>query len=306
VIRLIASELLRFRSRRLVVVLMGASLIGAGVGVVIAAFQSTPPSAEAVATASAQAREEVAACLVQDWEGVEIQGSLEQFCEDNFGDPAQYMGSHLKLADLPDILEGISSITSIMGLVVGASVVAVSWQTGTINTILTWEPRRLRWFAARVLVIAAGVLVMTLAIVAFLSAGLVLAAMTRGSTVGTDGAWWSDVLWTSLRIGVAALISAVIGAAVAAVGRHTAAALGVVFVWTAVIEGLIRGFRPLWSPWLLGDNLVSFLSWSTTDYQVSTFETFTITPGRAVFVILGYTAITLVLGFTFIRARDVQ
>jgi ABC-2 type transport system permease protein len=306
VIRLIASELLRFRSRRLVVVLLGASLIGTGVGVVIAAFQSTPPAAEAVATASAQAREEVAACLVQDWEGVEIQGSLEQFCEDNFGDPAQYMGSHLKLADLPGILEGISSITSILGLVVGASVVAVSWQTGTISTILTWEPRRLRWFAARVLVIAAGVLLMTLAIVAFLSAGLALAAMTRGSTVGTDGAWWSDVLLTSLRIGVAAMISAVIGAAVAAVGRHTAAALGVVFVWTAVIEGLIRGFRPLWSPWLLGDNLVSFLSWSTTDSQVSTFETFTVTPGRAVFVILGYTAITLVLGFTFIRIRDVQ
>ena len=193
-----------------------------------------------------------------------------------------------------------------MGLVVGASAVAVSWQTGTIGTILTWEPRRLRWFAARVLVIAVGVLVMTLAIVAFLSAGLALAAGTRGSTVGTDGAWWSDVLSTSLRVGLAASISAVIGAAVAAVGRHTAAALGVVFVWTAVIEGLIRGFRPLWSPWLLGDNLVSFLSWSTTDYQASTFETFTVTPGRAVFVILGYTAITLLLGFTFIRVRDVQ
>ncbi len=44
---------------------------------------------------------------------------------------------------------------------------------------------------------------------------------------------------------VAASVSAVIGGAVAAVGRHTAAALGVVFVWTAVIEGLIRGFRPL-------------------------------------------------------------
>ena len=69
------------------------------------------------------------------------------------------MPSHLALVDLPDILEGISSITSIIGLVVGASVVAVSWQTGTISTILTWEPRRLRWFAARVLMIAAGVLV---------------------------------------------------------------------------------------------------------------------------------------------------
>ena len=62
-IRLIGSELLRFRSRRLVVVLLGGSLLGAGVGVVIAAFQSTPPTAEALATAHAQAREEVAACL---------------------------------------------------------------------------------------------------------------------------------------------------------------------------------------------------------------------------------------------------
>jgi ABC-2 type transport system permease protein len=305
VIRLIASELLRFRSRRLVVVLLGASLIGTGVGLAIAAFRSTPPTAEALAAAHARAREEVAACLVQDWEGM-FEGPIDLFCQDNFGDPAQYMGSHLKLADLPRILEGISSITSIMGLVVGASVVAVSWQTGTISTILTWEPRRLRWFAARILVIAAGVLAMTLAIVAVLSAGLGLAAATRGSTVGTDRAWLSDVLSTSLRIGVAASISAVIGAAVAAVGRHTAAALGVVFVWTAVIEGLIRGFRPHWTPWLLGDNLASFLTWVSTDIQIGPFESYSITPGRALFVILGYTAVTLALGITFVRVRDVH
>ena len=305
-IRLIGSELLRFRSRRLVVVVLVASLIGTGVGVVIAAFQSTPPTAEALATARAQAREEVAACLEQDWEGIPIGGSLERFCEDNFGDPTLYMGSHLKLADLPGILEGISAITSIMGLVVGASVVAVSWQTGTISTILTWEPRRLRWFASRVLVIAAGVLVMTLAIVAFLSAGIAGAAILRGSTLGTDGAWWSDVLSTSLRVGVAASISAVIGAAVAAVGRHTAAALGVVFVWTAVIEGLIRGLRPQWTPWLLGDNLGSFLSWQSTETQFEPFASYTITPGRALFVIAGYAILTLALGFTFVRVRDVQ
>jgi ABC-2 type transport system permease protein len=306
VIRLIGSELLRFRSRRLVVVLLGASLLGTGVGVVIAAFQSTPPTAEALATARAQAREDVAACLEDDWEGIPIGGSLEQFCEDNFGDPALYMGSHLRLADLPGILEGISSITSIMGLVVGASAVAVSWQTGTISTILTWEPRRSRWFASRVVVIAAGVLVMTLGIVAFLSAGLAGAATLRGSTLGTDGAWWADVLSTSLRVAVAASISAVIGAAVAAVGRHTAAALGVVFIWTAVIEGLIRGLRPQWTPWLLGDNLVSFLSWQTTETQFDPFASFTISPGRALFVIAGYAIVTLALGFTFVRVRDVQ
>ena len=305
-IRLIGSELLRFRSRRLVVVLLVGSLIGAGVGVVIAALQSTPPTAEALAAARARARDEVASCLEQDWEGIPIGGSLERFCEDNFGDPTQYMGSHLKLADLPDILQGVSSITSILGLVVGASAVAVSWQTGTISTILTWESRRVRWFAARILVITAGVLVMTLAIVAFLSAGLALAAMLRGSTVGTDGAWWSDVLTTSLRVAVAATISAVIGGAVAAVGRHTSAALGVVFVWTAVIEGLIRGLRPYWTPWLLGDNLVSFLSWQRTEVQFAPFQSYSLTPGRALFVIAGYAVLTLALGFTFVRVRDVQ
>jgi hypothetical protein len=78
-----------------------------------------------------------------------------------------------------------------------------------------------------------------------------------------------------------------------------------VFVWTAVIEGLIRGLRPLWTPWLLGENLVSFLSWQTTGFQVPS-QSYTITPGRAVFVILGYTAVLLALGFTFIRIRDVQ
>ena len=304
-IRLIGSELLRFRSRRLVVVLMGASLIGAGIGVVIAAFQSTPPTAEAVATASARAREEVAACLVQDWEGVGIQGSLEEFCEDNFGDPAQYMGSHLKLADLPGILEGISSITSIMGLVVGASAVAVSWQTGTISTILTWEPRRLRWFAARVLVIAVGVLVMTLAIVAFLSAGLALAANARLHR--RDGRRLVVRRALDLAAGRPGGFDLRGDRRGGGGGRpaHCCGARRGVRV-DGGDRGLIRGFRPLWSPWLLGDNLVSFLSWSTTDYQASTFETFTVTPGRAVFVILGYTAITLLLGFTFIRVRDVQ
>jgi ABC-2 type transport system permease protein len=304
--RLIASELLRFRSRRLVVVLLVGTLVATAVGLVIAAFQSTPPTDAAIAAAQARAREEFANCLVTDWEDVFIEGSLEEFCRVNFGDPTQYMDSHLKLADLPSVLEGISSITSILALVVGASVVAVSWQTGTISTIFTWEPRRLRWFAARILVIAAGVFVMTVLIVAFLSAGLAIAAMLRGSTVGINGEWRSDVLTTWLRISVTASAAALIGGAVAAVGRHTSAALGVVFVWTAVLEGLIRGFRPLWSPWLLGDNLVSFLSWERMQVQVSRFEFYTVTPGRASFVILGYVALTLALGFTFIRIRDVQ
>jgi ABC-2 type transport system permease protein len=306
--RLLSSELLRFRSRRLVVVLLVGVLLATTVGLVIAAFDSTPPPDAVVASALARADREVADCLTTDWEreGVGVEGSLPDFCRRFFGDPTEYMPSHLALVDLPKVFEGVSSVTSILALIMGASVVAASWQTGTITTILTWEPRRLRWFAARILVIGAGVLAITIAILGFLAAGLAIAASLRGTTFGLDGRWWEDTLTTSLRVGVAATASAMIGGAVAAVGRHTSAALGVVFVWTAVLEGLIRGFRPLWSPWLLGDNLVSFLSWQTMEVQVSRFESYTVTPGRALFVILGYTAVTLALGFTFVRIRDVQ
>jgi ABC-2 type transport system permease protein len=301
---LLASEFLRFRSRRLIVVLLGASLGGSGLGAVIAAWQSTPPTETVLATAQAEADRQFRSCM-NDFSGEDVEGSVEAFCRENVGNATSYMPSHLALVELPQILEGISSLTSILGLVVGASFVAASWQTGTISTIFTWEPRRLRWFAARIIVLMIGVFSMAALIVAFLSGGLALAAMLRGSTAGVDGAWGADVLSTWLRVAGAASISGVIGGAVAAVGRHTSAALGVVFVWTAVIEGLIRGLRPLWTPWLLGENLVSFLSWQTTGFQVSS-QSYTITPGRAVFVILGYTAVLLALGFTFVRIRDVQ
>ncbi len=302
--RLLASELLRFRSRRLVVVMLGGALLATGIGVVIAAWQSTPPSPEVRAAAEAQAEQEFQFCMNSDF-GAEFEGSKEDICRDNAGNPNQYMPSHLALVDLPQILEGISSITSILGLVIGASFVAVSWQTGTISTIFTWEPRRLLWFSARILVLVAGVLAVTTVILAFLSAGLGLAAMLRGSTTGVDGAWWTDALATSLRVSVAAAVSAVIGGAVAAIGRHTAAALGVVFVWTAVLEGLVRGLRPLWTPWLLGDNLVAFLSWRTSEYGFPG-GSFALSPGRSMLVILGYTAVVLAIGSIFVRTRDVQ
>jgi ABC-2 type transport system permease protein len=301
--RLLSSELLRFRSRRLVVVLFGAAIGGSAVGAAIAAWQSTPPNEEVRAAARAQAEEQFRLCM-NDFRDEDVEGSLEEFCRENAGNATYYMPSHLALAELPQILEGISSLTSILGLVVGASAVAVSWQTGTIGTILTWEPRRMRWFAARLLVVGAGVFAFTIAIVAFLSAALAVAAALRGSTDFTDG-WWRDFAGTSLRIAVISAVAAVIGGAVAAVGRHTSAALGVVFVYTAVLEGLLRAFRPLWSPWLLGDNIVSFVSWRTTEFGVVS-GSYVLSPGRALFVILGYAAITLVLGFTFVRIRDVQ
>jgi ABC-2 type transport system permease protein len=306
VIRLFGSELLRFRSRRLVLVLLLLSIVVAVIAAMIAGFQSTPPGEEALAEARAQAEQEYQRCLSEDWDDADLGGlTLEEFCRENFGNPEFFAPSHLRLAELPEILEGTATVTIIIGLVLGASAMAVSWQTGTIGTILTWEPRRMRWYTARAVVAVAGAFVVVLAILAFLSVSLAVAAWLRGSVEGADAAWWRDVIATSLRIGVAAAIAAALGAGVAAVGRHTAAALGVVFVYAAVLEGIVRAFRPLWTPWLLGDNIVSFVSWQSNSV-VFEAGSYVLSPGRAAFVILGYAAIAFLLGLAFVRTRDVQ
>jgi ABC-2 type transport system permease protein len=304
--RLLSSELLRFRSRRLVVVVFVGAIVGTLMGSVIAGANSTPPTDAVLAEARDRAREEVAKCLATGWRGVDLGGmTLEEFCEENVGNELDYVPSHLAVADLPAIIEGVASLTSILGLLIGASFVAASWQTGTIGTILTWEPRRSRWFGGRLVVLGFGVFVMTSALIAFLSAALAATAAIRGSTVLPD-AWWSDLLATVLRVATAASIGSLIGAAIAAVGRHTAAALGVVFVWVAVLEGIVRALRPMWSPWLLGDNMVAFVSWMTTNFQVSPSESYTITPPHGVLVIGLYTVALVVVGFAFVRIRDVQ
>lgn len=120
-IRLLGSELLRFRSRRLVVILLGASLGGSGVGAAIAALQSTRPTAAVRAAALAQAEREFRLCMNSDYGYEEFEESQEEICRENAGNPAFYMPSHLALLRLPEILEGISSLTSVLGLVIGAS-----------------------------------------------------------------------------------------------------------------------------------------------------------------------------------------
>ena len=83
--------------------------------------------------------------------------------------------------------------------------------------------------------------------------------MVRGSTA-TEPGWLGDLLGTMARISVVASAIASIGAAVATIGRNTAAALGAVFVYLALLESLLRGLRPMLSRFMLGDSAVVLIS----------------------------------------------
>ena len=142
-IGLISSEWLRMRSRRLVKVLAVLALLGIVVAVVIGAIQSQRPSAGALALAERQAERVFDDCVAQDGFGaVEPGGDVDAFCREQ-ADPSFFLAEQpLRLSELPDILRGTAFVAILIGLVIGASAVGASWQTGTMTTILTWEPRR--------------------------------------------------------------------------------------------------------------------------------------------------------------------
>ena len=210
-------------------------------------------------------------------------------------------GAELSLTGLTDVLKGSSFIMLVIALVVGASSAGADWQTGGFTTLLTWEPRRVRVLVARALVLAVGLFVIAIALQVLLSLAMAGGARLRGTTVGADSTWLRGVTGTILRIGIVSSISAVLGLAVATIGRNTSFALGAMFVYMAVLEGLLRGLAPSISNALLSTNLAVFIDGRPGGGATETL----ISVERALVTIALYTSAVLVVAVGWFRTRDV-
>src|SRR5438477_201457 len=94
---------------------------------------------------------------------------------------------------------------------------------------------------------------------ALLGVALAPAAIVRGTTEGVNLGWLRAMAGLILRGGALAALAAAVGVALASIGRNTAAALGVAFGYIAVIEPILRAVRPKWQPWLVYDNVATFI-----------------------------------------------
>ncbi|MGZ5294578.1 MAG: hypothetical protein ACXWYQ_11725 [Actinomycetota bacterium] len=305
-IRLLASEALGFRSRRIVRWLMLIAVIGIAVVAIIAGSVSHKPTEADLARAQQRYEKSLAACIKHDGAGFEIPvgTSVKDVCRQNLSAADFVPNEGLLLDELDEYVLGAAFIVVLIGLVIGASMVGASWQSGTITTILTWEPRRIRWFLARSLVIAVGGALVAAVLLATLAAALALATTVRGITA-TSTPWLSDTVLTILRIAAATGGIAVIGGAVAMMGRHTAAALGAVFVYVAVLESIVRGLRPAMGRFLLGDNLTTVVTAHTLSVQQGA-ASYLLTPQRGAVVIGVYVVVLVGVALALLRVRDVN
>jgi hypothetical protein len=204
------------------------------------------------------------------------------------------------LTMLADILKGTSIPLIIAGWLLGASFIGADWRAGTITTLLTWEPRRLRVILSKVTACAASVFALAIALQAVLGGVMSLDAVFRGTTEGVDASWWRETGGVAVRAATLASVASVVGFAVASIGRNTAAALGAGFAYIAIIENVVRGLRPGWQRWLFSDNAAVFITGGNVDFS------FQRTMLQALVLLSAYAAALFAVGVMMFRARDVN
>ena len=256
---LLVGELRRLSARRLVrVILLLAGLVVALSGLLV--FVNTEPLDE---RALGRAQLEEAARLERCVRG---EGQFSGLTPDQRDvvcgrlEGSQVRDHRFHLRHLRGILLGTTAPLVVVGWLIGASSVGADWQSRTMTTLFTWEPRRGRVLVAKALACVVVVSVLTILVQLLVSASLLPSARFHGTSAGTGGTWLRSVIGVVLRGTALAAISSVIGLSVASIGRNTSAAFGAGFAYFVVVENALGSALEEWRRWLLLGNAIVLIS----------------------------------------------
>ncbi|MGI9023404.1 MAG: ABC transporter permease subunit [Acidimicrobiales bacterium] len=261
---LLAGELRRLLSRRMIRVLALLAVAGIALGGVLTFLSTEKVSDAALRQRAVDAQVRLDQCL----RGVGPPPATPNPKDNTLGPGAdrddlcryrfdRVSDDRFKLEDLTDILKVITAPLVIVAWVIGSSSIGAEWQARSIATLLTWEPRRARVLLAKILASVIVACVFALLTWALLSAALLPSAFLHGTTANTGGDWGRSLAAVVGRGTLMIAIATAIGFAVASIGRNTAAALGVGFAYFLVIENVVGNFLAGFRRWLiLGNSIV--------------------------------------------------
>jgi hypothetical protein len=167
----------------------------------------------------------------------------------------------IKRSDI--VLPTVSVLTYLLVIVIGASAVGAEYRAGTVTTVLTWSPRRVRLMVARYGAIALVAMGFFLVVQLVFVAGWQVGATLQDATAGAGADFWREVASVLLRATLIAGGLAVVSAALATFCRNTAGAMGIWFGYLVVIEGIVRANFGDFVPWFLTVNVASVFGWAT-------------------------------------------
>jgi len=266
---LVRVELARYRTRRIIALLLLLAALVVALVAIKSAWDTRPITKQEAATARANAemepdsgevQQQLASCLANPAQYLGT-GSTTQDCRDNFtGTPTNYLPR--RPLDLAGTLKGngLGVAMVVAGLlVIAASTFAGSdWASRSMVTQLLFEPRRSRvWVAKAVAVtLASGVA----AVVTIGGYWLAMYLIAVDRDVPHGSAVMSDVGWHVLRA-VAFAMGAALGAfALTMLFRHSVATLALLFAYSVGGE-ILAVLVPIdhVGRWTLGNNLFGWL-----------------------------------------------
>ena len=334
---LLRAETRRLWSRRMIRVLLVLAALGLLGGVGLASLEHARPSPATIADAerrlqqalveSEQYRED---CLAQESvpDGALPPGAatptLEEFCgppatAESFGGVEQFLDRQpfeLARAGQAGVV-GVSAALGALAFLIGATYVGAEWSTRSMVALLFWEPRRSTVMAVKLVVLAGAIALIALVVeAAWLGAAQLLASL-RGSGTAPAGTW-SDLVSGAARGTLFAVLAGLLGFGAANLIRNTGAALGVGFVYFAVVENVVRVLRPQWQQWLLTDNAAALLTKGGISIylpQEASDGSFTIDPStdqllisnlHGGLVLAAVTAVVVTLGVVLFARRDLS
>jgi hypothetical protein len=264
---LIRAELRRIVARRAVrlsVLLVAVGIVAGGV-IAFATSSSVSDAAyrQQVRAANAQVDAQRAAaeqCIAAHGgvAGRDVSPAVRDNCI-----PAHFASAHdprFHRKRLGGILKGTSGVFAILGLALGATLVGAEFASRGMTTLLTYEPRRLRVFAAKVVTGMVAMSAFALVSLVALALALLPVLILHGAPIAHGDPSLAGIVGAIGRGTALVALTTGIGMAIATLGRTTAAALGAAFAYIVVLEYILGAVLVHWRPWLLLGNVIVFVS----------------------------------------------
>lgn len=212
----------------------------------------------------------------------------------------------------------LTAFLALFGFLVGASSIGAELTSGGMTNLLLWRPQRMTVLGTKLGTLLASALVLSVvATVLYVGAFWVIAEV-GGLPGNVDARFWGQLSLTAARGLALTLGAAALGFAIATLGRHTAAALGVVaayaIVWEVgarIVMEVVEAVRP--EQWMLSTYLGAWMAgridlWDRSGCggDVAGFcdPRYTVTWVYALVVLLGVLAAFVGAAFYAFRRRD--
>lgn len=274
--RLLRVELARFLARRAVVVLLALAVVIPGVIGVATIVNTEPPPVAKLERAEARAEREAEKPRVQrqlqrciespeDW-GVsrDVDDVEEQCAEYTLPQPEWYVYWDALVLE-QERQEGsgfvVVLVLAVLMLIAGTTFSGHDWASGSVSNQLLFEPRRLRVWTAKAVIVTAVAGALSAAVVT--AYWFLLAAVVRSRDIPIPDGLLLDCLQSGWRGAGVAAAAGLAGYALTMLFRSTVAALGVLLA-VCVAGGVVLAVIGIDSVWNPGLNLAAIILDGTT------------------------------------------